>query len=772
MNHLKTFLVISCILFGCQSLHACGPELEPYGYRLLESVSTGPSQAFASFGLRGDDLLPGYDQFLGYTMLDENIAEWRQKFCSAPDSADIYELVYEASVEDLEMLHLAITNKGSGPFLNNELADMMVANGCLECVEYLIYTRRCQPLVNNNTEFESEAIRLSTMRQVMEEGLRIIPEVTSHWVRLRYLYQVIRLAHYMGDSQLTVDLYKKWVPRIDKRVKSGVYYWVMGHYAGAMMSLGYDAEAAALFAEVFAHSPGKRLEAFRSFRIKNQATWDRAFFLCKHDDRAAMFGIRAMMPDAKATYELDSIYALTPDHPLLDIIIIHELQQLEKEFLGAGLKNPWDTDEQANFDRMLRTDKTYLNQLRERITKFRKEGKLRSPELWQFADAYAQFLAGDFNNARLTLKNLDPKVAREKRKRNGASSKRFDGLERQILMLNLLIDLQTINEPSSKTWLSIAKISKDTTITRYFPDLERYCNHVLTTRLLQARRPGLALVARYGFVPLYYNPHDPLMQELLATTIKNDQETVFERQLLTLQGTDAADLLLEIRGTYFLGRGLFGEALSHLKRISPAYWTGRDVLNPFRDTLTHYIEDRGIVDKRLYTRLEVAEILDSLQKAVQAQPINNAQAYYKLGLACQNMSYFGEAWETADFYRSGTTWGRLADGEVLLGGFGQPLGNLENTDALTRLSMSYLESARMQYRNPEGQARSACRLAMVEHNRYYIESGITNFGYNQIPDFPETHQRYTRLLIDNYSNSQTFQTMVQTCLYFRKYASR
>ena len=179
------------------------------------------------------------------------------------------------------------------------------------------------------------------MQELIRDGLKVFrnmddPEkaLKSEYIKLRYAYQIIRLAHYTKSYQQTLDLHEYLMPKVDND-PSIIEYWIMGHRAGAMMGLKRNVEASYLFSKIFANCPSKRESAFRSFKIKSDQEWHDCLLLCESDkERATLYALRANAKDSRGLDEMEHIYDLDPESAYLELILVKEVKKLEKDLLG------------------------------------------------------------------------------------------------------------------------------------------------------------------------------------------------------------------------------------------------------------------------------------------------------------------------------------------------------------------------------------------------------------------------------------------------------
>lgn len=166
------------------------------------------------------------------------------------------------------------------------------------------------------------------MIALVDEGLGRFKDTDSHFIKMRYAYQIVRLAHYARDWQYTVDLYNCLMPKVDRKQKSIIYYWTLGHLAGALQRLGKYPEAAYRFS-CLRFCPSKRTPAYRSFLIRNNNR-QKTMQLCETDaEKSTLLVLRAGGAKTFLIDDMEQVYSLDPANPQLDLMLISEVQRLK-----------------------------------------------------------------------------------------------------------------------------------------------------------------------------------------------------------------------------------------------------------------------------------------------------------------------------------------------------------------------------------------------------------------------------------------------------------
>jgi hypothetical protein len=161
----------------------------------------------------------------------------------------------------------------------------------------------------------------------------------------------------------------------------------------------------------------------------------------------------------------------------------------------------------------------------------------------------------------------------------------------------------------------------------------------------------------------------------------------------------------------------------------------------------------------LLNRRQIIDQMLNLEYQAMTDRTNGAMAFFKLGMAYYNMSYFGHAWSVMDNFRSGASLKARKDAKdpsvVIDGRFS--MGNREHFDCSRALY--YFDQARQFANNPEVAARATFMAARCEQNQYFWRRGERTYTYFNI-------------LKTQYANTAFYARMVNECKYFKSYVAR
>ncbi|MBL7776151.1 MAG: hypothetical protein JNK89_09125 [Saprospiraceae bacterium] len=748
-----------------QPTGACDPGARPFaGYSFLIPEIINKNAAYAPFFVRWGDYYQRsyFDKDL---QRDDNIAEWIGRFCDQPLPQDVAYVVYQSSINELIGLRDAALAKGGGNLLpfamtGNTFAEMLALNGCTEAIDYLMFAKRCEPHVALYDDRWTRVERdVDVMQSLIDEGTGRLLQTESHFFRQRYAYQLIRLAHYSGQWQQTVELYNYLLPKFDRKRPSILYYWTLGHLAGALQHLGKYPEAAYRYSVIFRHCPSKRVQAFRSFRIRNNADWEKTLRLCQSDEeRATLYLLRAGTSKTFTVEDLETIYRLDPGNPQLDLLLVSDVQQLENIFLRTRVTELKYGAKPLIEQRKLAAQ--HLLSLQRFARQVAKEKKAANIPLWQCMTGYLELLAGDRYAAEKTFDRC------KKQLKKGRDYD--DQLLRQIDIWELLLEILNLDGASANADQAAFRIRSYKTF-KTQPSFEPFLQDYLGARYSESRHPGKAILAAYDAAAILYNPRPDVLDDLLQVAL-SDNPILLERAMkIDTNPGQIIARLLEVKGAYLFNIGQPEAALSVLKQIPAVEAMKMPKYSPFRE-IFHERIDRPITDSLLLNRREIVEkLLDYEFKAKAAvalgQPVG-AWYYYLIGLGYYNMSYFGYEWEAMDFYRSGANWLRLAQGPVF------PLrkspnGNRENTDV--SMALSFFEKALAETRSAELAARACFMAARCQQKMWFCQPDCTyKPGSKNIPLLPESYRGYYDRM-SRYRNTEFYQQRIKECSWLRAY---
>jgi hypothetical protein len=756
----------------------CNPNATRFrGYSFLRPEIVDLRSAYAPFFMEWDDYYAAYFDTLDWQKKD-NVEEWAARFCDLPDPKHVEQVVYKVSARDLQYLREAtVRKKGSTelayPFEDNSFAQCIVYNGCTEVVDYLLFARKCEDYaVAKSLQWRREPVRLEEMQLLIREGSQRLNQSESHFVRIRYWYQIIRLAHYAGQWGQVVGLYNEFEGKINRQRRPSIMqFWVLGHVAGALQKMGRYADAAYRYGQVFRHCVSKRSQAFRSFVIRNDADWEGALRLCQHDEeRATLYLLRAARYRTTAVQDMEQVYELDAANPQLPLVLVSIVQELEKVLLRTPM-----TDQLFGKDRSILRQEVAANQLidlQKLVRRAVADGKANNLSLWRSMDGYLEILAGDYYAAEQTFRHTERQLTD-----NEYDTHLREQIEiwRTVGMIRQLDTGKVFNYPLAASIPTMAVFKKH-------PAFEPFLRDYVAHYYAESRHPGKAALAAYQDLRvLLYNPDLALLEDLLREGRMGNQDYLdMAAKFDTSTGRrDLYAVLLEVKGMALLNANQPEAALLTLREIDESHRQVMKVFYPFLDTLFEkphlqpaYSTPLG--DMRGYNLLQFVEKLFSLElEAKSGEAVGDTMAavhYFRLGLGYYNTSWFGYEWEIRDFLRTKRNWMRLAQGPVFPHPQA-PFGNRENLD-VEKARQYFGKALELAPDKSLLAARSMLMLARCEQKKWFCSPTCSyKPGSKIVPMPPPEVARYYDLFLREYGRTAYGQRMVRECKWLGAYAS-
>lgn len=750
-------LLILLFLLSAKNSLACGPFHNYFeGYSFVMPEVLEEDAPTAPFFVGFSDF---YKSYKGpeIAQTSGNVAEWTETFCQLVKQQDVYELIYNSSIIDLELLRTSTRSKNMPldfRVSGNSFAQHLKREKCLHTIDYLIFAKECEPHVTQpENTWEPVQRDTAAMYKLIKSGKKAFRKSKSNYIKLRYAYQLIRLAHYAKNYRLTLALEDELLAKI-RPVESIIHYWIMGHKAGALKKLGQKNEAAYLYSKIFLNCPSKQESAFRSFHIESDEQWNEVLLLCTTTaEQANLYALRAHADESKAVEEMIKIYDLDPTNENLEVLLVNEIKKLERDLLGLEFNDKKERNKKL-FGIPRKEVGNYVIKLNSFVRNLANEKKVTRPQLWRLAEGYLEFLSGDYYAANKTFKKLGPQITDKL-------------LKEQLSVFQLALNIASYKEIKEIEEAEIADIIKKNVLYKKYKDFGDYINDKLSYDYALHGHPGKAFRMQHNIQDLKPNPQLDIIDDLLKIC-KKENPSKLERAFITKKdGTTIESELLEMIATLLLNDGKPEAALEAFKAIPRSEWDNYQFY-VYRDSISDCVECRPQDSVEYLNKVELFEELFELEYKARADFVNSSKYYYKLGIAYYNMTYFGTSWQVQDFFRSGSNWSYAKLGIFQLGGY-LPYGNKEYQDCSKALF--YFDKAIDLAKDPELAARASFMAARCEQKRYFTSKDCNYNRYkNEIPDLPEEYRKYYDLLITEYDHTAFYQMAIKECKFFEAYA--
>ena len=730
-------------------------------------------------------------------LIQENLDDWIANSRYKPGRGEVRFMVYGSDISYLRQVRRYVT--GGRDTLNDSLRMVFQSDSLIRdwrerndpsTVDYLLFAKACEPYVTdaymewlwsrdrgNYERIKPEAIE--TMDSLILVAREHAVTGPSRFLRIRYGYQAVRLAHYAGEYARCIGLYDTLLAPVTSA--SPIKMWALANKAGAQRALGMEAEAAHNFSLVFARDAGRRFSCFQSFRIRSDSVWQQCLNLClSTDEKVMMYFLRGIRPRSDALLEMKEIYALDRSSDLLEILLVREVAKLEAELIGVA-------EEYPPFYRREQREHAlgYLTELNAFIAVCVREGKTRQPEVWKLAEGYTDYMLGDAGPARAVFAEL----ARESTNEQILSQVKVFELATSISQIttanravedSLFTAVTAIPAPLSSRSEEEEEFGSSTSTQNY---LVSYFLNSMAPVYESEGDTLKAFLCRYPLNIVKYNPTINAIDGFLTLAEKSNK-SAFEKYLLEfgaggrtayLPYEDASpfffyhplgpvDFLKEIKATLFLADDHLVDAIRLYGQVpeSPPYGLQAD---PFSSRINDCRDcDFKAPPAHRYYKQTLAQRLLFLQQKILERPDSAAQYHFLLGNAYYNMTHFGNSSEALDYNRNpefgflpGVYYGNSfqADAEYV-----DCSRALEHYDAAMRLAETKGDTERA--------AQCCFMAAKCEQNAFYTSKDkgggvmVKNFKY----------RNYFKKMIKDFSATEYYEEALKECKYFNAFAQR
>ena len=675
---LKIFMIACASAFIVsfpQNIIGCGPDADPYDYYTsFFSQRLASVKAFSPFYYTSYNFL--YSETEPLIPADVLAKEWSTY--AGVKEKDARAFVTEYAYKDINNLYYNIEK--AQPL---KIPDSVKANGMstyfmqskdLEALGYILYAKQVQPFVSGDYN-TWEPIQRDSLKMVklIKNGQQLYAVAKKEEFKLKYAYQIIRLAHYSKHFADAIRYYDEYIPQ--NKTQSVLQQLCLALKAGALYRMGQQKEAAYLFSKVFIETDVNKISNYISFFWSVDYKVDRKEYVAMgktNEEKAAVLALFALGSGNDETAALKEIYKFQPNMPVLEVLATREINKLEEKYFTPmlnrqkGGKEFYYTWNDSKNDSTMQVEEAHLKSLTNFFATVAKNNNSSNTGLFQTAAAYTSFMVRDYVAAKQYL----------------AAAKKTDltaKVQDQWALTNLLV---TINEqdkidagfeaqilPSIK-WLQ-KKAIEDTTMKFGYYDNSQWkifyrnlMSEIIAKRYHAQGDLDKEVLAIGNAENIYngndynYNALDYLRNHLLSGNVEKlynlmsaKNNSAYDSYLIKNNSLKVADVI-DFAGTAYLRDYKYAEAITWFNKSSATTKKYSIEKNPFIELL--YDQEEKFGNEKLTTKLAFTQEMLRLQKLVETDKVNAAKNLYKMALGMYNMTYYGHAWELVQYYRSGS----------------------------------------------------------------------------------------------------------------------
>lgn len=791
----KCLIVCSSFLLTAipGNMIGCGPDVDPYDYftQFFSASQWEGKQNYRPFYYTGYRTL--YSDAEVTVTSDVLLDEWLAYTGKSVKREDAMQFIFGGDPDEMAALKLSIESKiplaASEDFLQNSFTRFIQKKRDLECLNYIAYAKRAEPFVTGEPQswqpVQRDAVQMAAL---INDGLQLHKAAKKNFFKLKYAYQLVRLAHYSGRFEQAITLYDSLVAK--NNVRSVLQPMSLALKAGALLRTGNPREAAYAYSRAFAASPVKRISNYISFDwcvSGKDIPMEDYLSLCRNNrERADMLALFGLNTPGNAFSILQQIHALDPASEVLEVLAVREINKLEEKYLTPNLSaipgggtfyfSYWFADEGSAAE--MKTRREEVSHLAIFYEQLANDRKVKNRGLYANGAAYLHLMLGDFSRAHTLLQHA---------KSFELNSKQKD----QWAMINLLVAINEEPEMNAATeakilpsleWLfSKVEEEKKNIVTEDNPTKEwsifwrnlfaevlakKY--HSAGNYVKETMCMGVADYASgYSWSGISFMQEKLNAQGVMKLYREYTQSSpaAYDRFLITHNHIRLKDIT-EHAGVAFLREHDFERAEEWLSKTESG--TTRILKDPFKELLF----DREHIlpgETGSTTRLSFTREMLRLQKSAEGKKSEQkAFSLYKMGLGFYNITYYGYAWELVTYFRSGS------DGYYIPPDAG--LFKKEYYGAFT--AHEYFKQA--MEASTDKEFRAKCLFMMAKCSQKQISQPRYDYrlSYSRYQDgmklYKESFEnnRYFPEFTAQYSNTSFFQTAYNSCSYLRDFVKQ
>ena len=338
----------------------------------------------------------------GDTLLNGNIEEWQQYLGLSYD--DTKYLVFKSLRSDLQ--NLTKGKSAEDPKLAFATPEFVQQHK--QALLYLAYAKYLEPYMRvipgedsdwywDLPEYEHNAgdLDYAKVKNVLTKSWNA---ESDNELKLRYGYQLVRLAHYTRRFEEAVQLFDQYVEPLKTRTE--MYYYALSQKAGALRGMGETERANREFIHVFTNSRDLKTVAYSSMIMGFNEINFADFVADAADDneRNEIYFMMGYGDFNNPVNEIEKIVANNPDAIQAKVLIVRMINMIERRLLntyfldeeGENARYPFfaagDTEDKEFFNQALRLSDKQC-------------GKASDKNFWNLVSSYLHFLNHDFDQS-------------------------------------------------------------------------------------------------------------------------------------------------------------------------------------------------------------------------------------------------------------------------------------------------------------------------------------------------------------------------------------
>jgi len=583
----------------------------------------------------------------------------------------------------------------------------------------------------------SENVKISSKALIIR-GLKALKAEKDKFLKLRYLFLVMRLSHYTQQYEETLALYKKYYDEL-KDLDSIVFEWIDALRAGALQHLGKDVASNLLYGEILKNNKTNPYLGYYDFKIENDTQWKNLLSQTKSaNDKALFYFLRALKWEGVPIKEHRELSKIAPNSVWFERLSYMILQDFQAQYLDKESIDEDDKYERTNYQSYLEKRAYFLETL----------SRLKKPKFFSlyaelFMNVKEQEHLNQFNKKFKKLKAL-------------ASPKQKIIVDMLQYINGVRAISKTKKGENRKLFLHLARLLKEAPPEKR-DDIFAYTAYFME-KLYPKNSPEERFSKHCSILPSYEYSYvaqymDAIKAEDFERYVEKKERSIYEEKVFkvvmkSLQKNDVAKFLTLL----YTKDGNFEKASFYMKQVPKLNETTK--FNPFNVSLSG--NNRKVKGKG-YAQRKFVKTMLKIEQAIQKDP-TSAMDHYLYANGLYNSSWFGNFPMVGSIDRSVTSFS-VAESQHIL-------KNFEKIEKEYRLAEKYAKSRELK-------AKIAYQLLKVEFNRVLIKSESSKYGvYIGFFDTKslKKSKKFTKAIYhykNEYSNTNYGKEIIKKCATFK-----
>lgn len=762
---LKILLIASIssfvLFFNSDNSKSCSFNFSADDYYSVFNPKLIDQPSLIPFFLSDLLFFPEEDSLL-YNDKLQNLLDWKKYFDDKPEIADIEKLIYPTDKNDLLEILNYLKKKDYSllkeKYQTNSFVGYLKKTRNIDAAEYLVYAKMCEPHVAEYNYWHPPIKDSLAMHELIEEGINRYKNISDKFLKARYAFQFIRLAHYSGNYNKAVGLYDNFVSGLD--VEGIINYWALSLKAGALKHLNKEVESNYLYSIVYDKCDTRKYVAAKDFKARSDSSFSSSLALCKNNSEKAAFWMLAAFRNNDFQFKaMQQIYLLEPKSPYLELLLSREVNKVERELFPNTYAYNVSSRNFLSENNWLKSD--YYKNLLSLVRDYARSNNTLHPYLWNLAAGYLLTLSGDMPNATGYYANANSFWPKDDKK-GLAKLKLFREMNAALIFHELDVGaekriLSHLGWLYEQSHLSSEKYKYVGEF--YVPGRNDELSAFLYVRSKLAQvyasdgnflKMHLCLGdSKFGY-DLTADPKNQPINDLIAF-FEKPKKTEFEEFLKKIYRYNKTTLL-EIKGTTLLSQHKFKEAIIAFNDAGSS-WKLR------ADPFVHRIKDCLSCDAREknktnYTKLTFSQRMLELDSLAKSDKENAFKYYFLMANGFYNITFYGNCWDATSYYRN-YDYDQMYD----------ETKDWEFYDCST--AQEYYKKAMGLTTDWEFAAMCVFMMSKCEQNDFY--NNLYQMHFKKDGDYLKKKLEYRnnfRLLQDNYNDTEFYKDALKECKYF------